>query len=100
MHASRGLLTPRRLVLSPSFLSSLAAVLPISTVVACGGSPLSLDCVLALRGVRTTLIPTLLLGWPFLDVRREGGGSSWNNRKFLVAQGDGLFKHMDLGNFG
>jgi hypothetical protein len=25
---------------------------------------------------------------------------AWNNRKFTVAQGEGLFKHVDRGNFG
>ncbi len=25
---------------------------------------------------------------------------SWNTRKFTVAQGEGLFKHVDRNNFG
>jgi hypothetical protein len=26
--------------------------------------------------------------------------NSWNDRKWIVAQGAGLFKHVDRGNFG
>jgi hypothetical protein len=35
-----------------------------------------------------------------LEVYMNWEPNSWNTRKFTVAQGDGLFKHVDRGNFG
>jgi len=39
---------------------------------------------------------------PFADIEywTNWDYDAWNNRKFTVAQGDGLFKHVDRGNFG
>ena len=39
---------------------------------------------------------------PFADLEywTNWDANAWNNRKFTVAQGDGLFKHVDRGNFG
>lgn len=39
---------------------------------------------------------------PFADIEywTNWDQTAWNTRKFTVAQGDGLFKHIDRGNFG
>jgi hypothetical protein len=38
--------------------------------------------------------------WYDLEVYMNWEPNSWNDRKFTVGQGDGLFKHVDRGNFG
>ena len=53
-----------------------------------------------LRARRGELPPTRSTR-AFVIQNWEGGGSSWNNRKWTIGQGDGLFVHRDLGgNFG
>lgn len=38
--------------------------------------------------------------WYDLETYMNWEPNSWNDRKFTVAQGQGLFKHVDRGNFG
>jgi hypothetical protein len=38
--------------------------------------------------------------WYDLESYMNWEPGSWNDRKFTVAQGEGLFKHVDRGNFG
>ena len=35
-----------------------------------------------------------------LEAHMNWEPGSWNTRKWIVAQGEGLFVHRDLGNFG
>lgn len=38
--------------------------------------------------------------WYDLEMYMNWEPNSWNDRKWTVAQGAGLFKHVDRGNFG